>query len=88
VTVWLAVAVLPEASLAVQTTVLVPSGNPPAGALLVTTGLASQMSLTVGVPRLTGTARAVCSAETAAGAVIAGGVVSRTVTSTVSVPVN
>jgi len=77
VTACVVVAVLPDASLAVQVTLVIPSGNPPAGALLVTTGLASQMSLTVGVPRFTVVPPlAVCSEVTGAGAVIVGTVVS------------
>ena len=51
VTFEVAVALFPEASVAVQVTVVVPTGKPATGASFVTTGEASTMSETVGVPK-------------------------------------
>jgi len=80
VTFWVAWAEFPESSVAVQVTVVTPSGNR-AGASLVTVASASQMSLTVGVPRSAAVPSALaCSTSMFAGAVIVGGVVSTTVT--------
>jgi len=86
VTTWVAVELLPEASVAVQVTVVVPSGNR-AGASLVTAGLASHRSATCGVPRFTGVpASVVCSVVMPGGAVMLGGVVSTTVMTSVAMP--
>ena len=81
VTVCILVAVLPHASVAVHTTVVVPNGNTE-GALLVTTGKAVQLSVIfVGVPNIIPFAEhAVVLTETVmfAGAVMVGAVTSCT----------
>ena len=82
VTVWVALAELPEASVAVQVTTVDPIGNGPLLSTL-TVGEGSVSALTVGVPRLTGVKGAVASTVTSAGAVIVGGVVSGAWMSTV-----
>jgi hypothetical protein len=75
---------LPESSVAVKVTVVSPSGNA-AGALLVTTGSASQISVAVGVPSVTTVpSLLVCSIITSAGMDPSNGeVVSCTVITTV-----
>jgi hypothetical protein len=69
-----ALAELPEESVAVQVTLVVPTGNPPDGASLLTTGEGSTISVTVAFPRDT------CvrvppedTVDTSGGAVIDGG---------------
>ena len=78
VTVWVSVAELPASSVAVQVTVVLPSGND-AGASLVTVGLESRSSRTVAEPSCeedSGVRVAVASNVLSAGAVIVGGEVS------------
>ena len=78
----MAVAVFPEASVAVHVTVVVPSGKV-AGALFVITTEGSQISVAVAVPRGisdNGVFSAVASTVTPAGAVRPGEIVSCTVT--------
>jgi hypothetical protein len=70
---------LPESSVAVKVTVVSPGGNA-AGALLVITTFASQMSVAVAINDTTVPVRVACSTVTSAGAVRIGGVVSLTVT--------
>jgi hypothetical protein len=84
VTNWSAEAELPESSVAVQVTTVVPTGKPSDGALLVTVGAGSSSSLTVGVPNETGVRGAVASSVTPAGAVMDGALVSVIVTTCVS----
>jgi hypothetical protein len=75
------VSALPEASVAVQVTVVGPIGKA-AGALLLTTGLAVQLSLAVTVPRFTPVAvqPLFVITETAGGHVMVGLTLSVTVT--------
>ena len=80
VTFWVSVSLLPLSSVAVQTTTVLPSGNR-AGALLLMSGLVSQLSSAVAVPSTTGVA--FCdehSVTKSAGTVMFGASVSRTVT--------
>src|SRR3990172_7037879 len=88
VTLVVAVALFPEASVAVKVTVVVPSGKT-AGALLTTVGAASQISVAVGKGTVTGVpSRLVCSTRMGAGTFeITGAVVSTTVTLVVAVAV-
>jgi hypothetical protein len=87
VTVCVAVAVLPAASATVQVTVVVPSGNA-VGALFVTVATA-QLSELTGVPRFTPVAvhAVLVPVVIAAGAVIVGLILSKTVTVCVAVAV-
>ena len=84
VTVWVAVAEFSSLSVAVQVTMVAPTGNRLSrGASLVIMGAGSTRSLAVAVPNSndnTGVSAPVASLETAAGAVIVGSVVSTTVT--------
>ena len=75
VTVCVAVAVLPAASLAVQTTVVLPSGNVD-GALLVAATVPSRASTATAVPMETAVRAPVASAVTSGGAFMRGGVLS------------
>ena len=77
VTVCVSVAELPASSVAVHVTVVVPRGNT-SGASLVTMGLGSLSSVTVGCPRSPLVpSRLSCSSVTSLGASISGGVLSR-----------
>jgi|SRR5581483_8819810 hypothetical protein len=77
---WLDEAELPDISVAVHVTVVVPSGNPVAsdapGELFVTFGDGSLLSNTKGLPRLTGVSSPVASTVIGGGVVMVGGVVS------------
>lgn len=77
---WLAEAVFPDASVAVQVTVVVPSGNPvisdAPGESLVTLGDGSLLSNTNGLPRLTGVSWPVASTVIGGGVEIFGATVS------------
>src|SRR5687767_9302502 len=83
------VVVLPDASRAVQVTVVVPRGNAvPLGGTQATAGAASQTSVTAGVANVTTVpARSFCSTVMSLTASSVGAVVSRTVTLNVFVAV-
>ena len=76
VTCCVAYAELPEWSVAVQLTVVVPSGNPADGASLVTVGEGSALSVTVGVPSDTFVRVPLDTVAMSAGAFMDGGSVS------------
>src|SRR2546428_9006965 len=71
---------LPLASVAVQVTVVFPTGNPLAGALLVTNGEGSALSLTIAEPIEVDVSDPVELTMISAGATIVGRVVSTIVT--------
>ena len=73
------VALFSEASVAVQVTTVMPTGKP-TGALLVTAGLASTVSETVGVPKPTADKTPLASCVMSVGAVMVGAMVSTTLT--------
>ena len=75
VTVWIAVAVLLDESVAVHVTVVLPSEND-TGVLLVTDGFGSALSVAVALPVSTDVRTPVASDKTSGGAVSVGGMVS------------
>ena len=72
VTCWVSIALFPESSVAVHVTVVLPTGNPPGGASLVTVGDGSSSSVTTGKPSGTKVNSLVASKVISAGAVIEG----------------